>query len=78
MFKNHQLIWTKKKFKKLINENFNKLFSELKKYYKSDIFITNIELKKIYHIEEDQNEEKFNNFFHIDSYLRLILKYLLI
>ena len=65
----------KKNLKKLINENFNKLFSELKKYYKSDIFITNIELKKIYHIEEeDQNEEKFNNFFHIDSYLKTHFK----
>ena len=46
MFKNHQLIWIKKKFEKLINENFNEIFSELKKYYNSDIFVTNVELKK--------------------------------
>ena len=65
----------KKNLKKLINENFNEIFSELKKYYNSDIFVTNVELKKIYHIkEEDQNEEKFNNFFHIDSYLKTHFK----
>ena len=36
----------KKNLKKLINENFNEIFSELKKYYNSDIFVTNVELKK--------------------------------
>lgn len=65
----------KKLIKKIIKDNFQDTLDELQKYYNANIYLTNVELKKTFHIDKhDLDEEHFNNFFHIDSYLRTHFK----
>jgi len=65
----------KELIKNMILNNFGEILNDLKKYYNTNIYLTNVEFKKTFHInKKDEKEEHFNNFFHIDSYLRTHFK----
>jgi hypothetical protein len=65
----------KELIKNMILNNFSDVLNDLKTYYNSNIYLTNVEFKKTFHIDKkDEKEEYFNNFFHIDSYLRTHFK----
>ena len=61
--------------KNIIRKNLSETLRNLNSYYNKNIYLTNVELKKTFHINKEHEEnEYFNNFFHIDSYLRTHFK----
>lgn len=57
--------------KKIINLDLKDSLVKLDQYYKKKVFVTNIVMRRTYSIPAIHNQnEYFNNFFHIDSYLK--------
>lgn len=66
---------SKNLIKDIIQKNLGETLKDLKFYYNKNVYLTNVELKKTFHInKEHEKNEYFNNFFHIDSYLRTHFK----
>ena len=56
----------------IIKEPLKPLLDNLKTYYKSDIILSNMNIRRNYNIES--NSEKYSNFFHNDAYLFTLIK----
>jgi len=56
----------------IIKEPLKPLLGNLKTYYKSDIILSNMNIRRNYNIES--NSEKYSNFFHNDAYLFTLIK----
>lgn len=56
----------------IVKEPLKPLLGNLKTYYKSDIILSNMSVRRNYNIES--NSEKYSNFFHNDAYVFTLIK----
>ena len=62
------------KIKRLINDNFSEIINEFRKYFKRDISVIKVHIKRNYSLEnfdlvnKSKKVEFFNNYFHCDHY----------
>lgn len=60
--------------KRLINDNFSEIINEFRKYFKRDISVIKVHIKRNYSLEnfdlvnKSKKVEFFNNYFHCDHY----------
>ena len=59
----------KKLIKKFINNDLSDYLNKLKEYFNSNVYVTNITLKRNFYSPIADKEEVYNNFYHNDAYV---------
>ena len=67
---NDENIKSIKPYQNIVLEDLKPALESLKKFYDNNIFLTHIIMRRTMHVPKNKSdEERFNNFYHIDSYL---------
>lgn len=59
----------KKLIKKFVNNDISNYLNNIKDYFNSNIYVTNVTLKRNFYSTEAEEKEIYNNFYHNDAYI---------